>query len=414
ARPRFIYTLAGGDIFGAMAREVCETYGDEIMAHPVGTGPFKLVQWRRSSLIALERNPGFRELLYDAEPNADDVEGQALATRFKGRRLPMIDRVEISVISESQPRWLAFLNGQLDIVGVPLEFANLAVPGGKLAPNLVKRGIGMQRMVGADRTLFFFNMEDATVGGYTPEKVALRRAISLATDVQREITVARRGQAIQAQSGMAPNTYGYDPTLKTENGDYDVARAKALLDLFGYVDRDGDGYRELPDGKPLVIAYATQPDQISRQFDELWKKNMDAVGIKLRFDIGQWPEQLKKARAGQLMVWSLGNSAGSPDGQDGLQGTYGPAAGGQNLSRFKLKAFDDLYVRIGALPDGPERLALMREAERLLIAYMPQKINVHRIGTDLTQPWLVGFRRPVFWLTSWQYLDILPGQPEQG
>ena len=62
-------------------------------------------------------------------------------------------------------------------------------------------------------------------------------------------------------------------------------------------------------------------------------------------------------------------------------------------------------------PDGPERLALMREAERLLIAYMPQKINVHRIGTDLTQPWLVGFRRPVFWLTSWQYLDILPGQP---
>ncbi|MDB6000363.1 MAG: bicyclomycin resistance protein, partial [Rhizobacter sp.] len=410
-RPRFIYTLATGDLFGAMAREVVDFYGDDIMAHPVGTGPFRLTQWRRSSLIVLERNPGFRELIYDAEPNADDAAGQAMLAQFKGRKLPMIDRVEVSIINESQPRWLAFLNGQLDSIGVPLEFANLAVPGGKLAPNLAKRGIKMERTVGADRTVFYFNMEDPTVGGYTPEKVALRRAIGLSVDIEREITVARRGQAIPAQSVISPSTYGYDPTLKTENSDYDPARAKALLDMYGYVDRDGDGWREMPDGKPLVIAVGTQADQISRQFDELWKKNMDAVGIRLRFDIGQWPEQLKKARAGQLMVWGVGYSAGSPDGQDGLQSFYGPAAGSGNLSRFKLKAFDSLYERMGVMPDGPERLALMREAVRLLVAYMPEKVNVHRIGTDLTQPWLLGFRRPVFWLPLWQYLDIAPDRP---
>ena len=74
-----------------VAREVVEFYGDQIGAHPVGTGPFRLKQWRRSSRIVLERNPDFREMLYDAEPAADDAEGQAILARFKGRRLPMVD-----------------------------------------------------------------------------------------------------------------------------------------------------------------------------------------------------------------------------------------------------------------------------------------------------------------------------------
>ena len=88
-RPRFIEVLAGGDLYGAVAREVVEFYGDKVDEHPVGTGPFKLVQWRRSSFIALERNPDFRAMFYDAEPTADDVEGQALLARLKGRRLAL-------------------------------------------------------------------------------------------------------------------------------------------------------------------------------------------------------------------------------------------------------------------------------------------------------------------------------------
>jgi len=405
-RPRFLYTLASSSLYGAVAREVVEHYGDRVAEHPVGTGPFRLVEWRRSSRMVLERNPGYREVLYDGEPEPDDAEGQAMLRQFKGRRLPMIDRVEVSVIEESQPRWLSFLNRDFDLMSVPLEFANQAVPGGHLAPYLAKSGIRMDRFANPDRVLYYFNMEDPVVGGMAPERVALRRAIGLATDVGREIQGVRRGQAITAQSLISPGGYGYDAAYRSENGEFDPARAKALLDIYGYVDRDGDGWRDLPDGSPLVIDYATTPDALSRQFDELWKKNLDAIGVRLRIKAAQWPEQLKAAQAGKLMVWQLGYSNASPDFQDTMQTLYGPAAGGLNLARFKDAHFDELYRRLQRLADGPERIAVLHEALDLVTAYMPQKYTVHRIVTWLMQPWLLGYRAPLYGLQFWQHIDI--------
>jgi ABC-type transport system substrate-binding protein len=406
-RPRFMYTLASSDILGAMAREVVEAYGDAIMAHPVGTGPFRLAQWRRSSLIVLERNPDFRAMRYDAEPAADDAKGQAILARFRGRALPMIDRIEIGIIDEGQPRWLSFLNAQHDLLqNVPFEFAELAAPGGKLAPNLARRGVGMQRQVQPDVTLTVYNMEDPVVGGYTAEKVALRRALDLAYDVQREIEVVRHGQAVPAQSIVPPHTFGYDPSYRSENGVFDLGRAKALLDIYGYVDRDGDGYREMPDGSPLTIVLSSPPDQVYRLLTELRKKSLDALGVRLSVRIGNWAEQLKAARAGNFMVWTVGSTAATPDGQGALERGYGPASGGGNLARFRLAAFDRIYEEMKGLPDGPERQRLFTRANNLLVAYAPYKVHVHRIVTDLWQPWLEGYRRPLFWQEFWQYVDV--------
>jgi ABC-type transport system substrate-binding protein len=155
-----------------------------------------------------------------------------------------------------------------------------------------------------------------------------------------------------------------------------------------------------------VIQYATTPDATSRQFDEIWQKNMTALGIRLDFRNAQWPEHLKAARAGQLMMWSLGYSSTTPDVQEGLQILYGPAAGGQNLARFKHKRFDEIYEAVQAMPDGPERLALLREAFMIVTAYAPQKYVVHRIITDLMHPWVVGYRRPLYGRQFWHYVDI--------
>jgi ABC-type transport system substrate-binding protein len=410
-RPRFIETLAASDLLGAQAREVVEFYGEAIDAHPVGTGPFRLKQWRRSSLIVLERSPDYRDERYDAEPAPDDAEGQALLARFKGRKLPMIDEVQVSIIEEAQPFWLAFLNAEIDAVAgltgaVPGEYVNQAAPNGKLAPNLANRGIQMQRQVNSDSAYVYFNMEDSVVGGYTPDKVALRRAIGLATNVDRLIRVGYRGQAIPAQAPANPHTTGYDPAFKSEMSEYSPARAKALLDLYGYIDRDGDGWRDQPDGKPLIIERSSQPDQLSREFETLWKKDLEAIGIRTVSPVSQWPEQLKQARAGKLQVWALGGSSAQPDGQGALARYDSTQVGGQNLARFKNAEFDAIYKEISVLPDGAERQALFHRAKLIAAAYLPYKFNVHRISTDMWHPWLIGYRRPLFWDEWWHMVDI--------
>ena len=172
------------------------------------------------------------------------------AARMKGRKLPLIDRVEVYIIEENQPRWLAFLNAEHDLVEeIPYDLANLIVPNGKLAPNLVKRGIKMDRDYRASVDMALFNMEHPLVGGYTPDKVALRRAIGLAYDMPNEIRLVRKGQSIPSRvAGVAPYLR-LRPRFKSEMSEHNPAQAKALLDAFGYVDRDGDGWRELPDGR---------------------------------------------------------------------------------------------------------------------------------------------------------------------
>jgi ABC-type transport system substrate-binding protein len=410
-RPRLVYVLADASVLGGTAREVVEHYGDAIAEHPVGTGPFRLKSWRRSSRIVLERNPSYREVLYDGEPAAGDAEGQALLARFKGRRLPMVDEVEVSVVEEFQPQWLTFLNREVDALAgatgqLPSQFSTEAAPGGKLAPRLARQGVQMYRSLAPDAAFTYFNMNDPMVGGMAPAQVALRRAISLGYNVEEEIRNIRRGQAIIGQGMLMPHTSGYSPGFKSEMGDYDPARARALLDLSGFADRDGDGWRERPDGSRLELEMATEPEQIYRAYNEQWQKGMKAIGIRIRFKTQQWPENLKGADAGTLMMWMLGSSASSPDGLDAMGRLYSPLAGNGNFARFKLDTFDKMYERMQAIPDGAERDRLFYEAQRLAVAYMPYKTHAHRIFTDLTHAWVIGFRRPLFWNEWWHTVDI--------
>ncbi len=406
-RPRFPQWLAGAAT-AAVAREVIEAQGELSMQHPVGTGPFVLKEWRRASRIVLERNPLFREMRYQADPAADDAEGQAILARLKGRRLPLVDRVEVAIIDEKQPTWLAFLNAEADWVELPDGFTTVAMPGGKLAPNLAKRGIRAERVVLPSTYYTMFNMEHPVGGGYTPERVAFRRAVGLAIDVEREITLLRHGAAVAAQSPVTVHLSGYHAAWRSEMSQYSPARARALLELYGWRDRDGDGWRETPEGQSLVLEMATQPSQEARQFDELMKRDLGAIGLRVVFRTAQWPEQYKAARAGKLMMWSVSGRAGAPDGIEGLLRYDAAAAGGVNLSRFNLPQMNDVIARLLALPDGPEREAQFELAKRLTVAWMPYKLRTHLAATALTQPWLVGFRRPLFWHNWFDLVDIEP------
>jgi ABC-type transport system substrate-binding protein len=151
---------------------------------------------------------------------------------------------------------------------------------------------------------------------------------------------------------------------------------------------------------------AASTSQLERRQNEQWRRCMDAVGLKMEFRIAQWPELLKQSLAGKLMIWGFAWQAGQPDSDLFFSLAYGPNLGSSNDARFGLKAYDALYAQQRRLPDGPERLALLREASRLLVAYMPYKFIAHRIQLDLSQPWVLGFRRPLFTTRLWAYLDI--------
>ena len=409
--PRFVdEQLSDPSVSGALAREVVEAYGDRIMEHPVGTGAYRLATWRRSSLIAFEKNPNYRDVFYKEEAPANDPVAQSAAAKLNGRKLPMVDRIEVNVIEQPQPRWLSFVNREMDIIEqVPEEFTNVAIPNNKLAPNLAKLGVYAVRYLRNDIWTSYFSMDDPVVGGYSAQKVALRRAIALGVDVEREIQAVRRGQAIPAQSIIGPNVWGYDPEFKSEMGEFSRAKAQALLDLNGYVDRNGDGWRDQPDGSPLLIEYATQPDDLNRQIITQWKKNMDAIGIRIVFRTAQWPENQKAARVGKLMMWGLGWTAG-PDGDGFLELGYSQSKGQANYARFDLPEYDRLFELQRRLPDGPERMQVMEKMKELTVAYMPYKAHVHRIWTDLAQPWVVGYHRNVFLRDFWRYVDVDPAE----
>ena len=247
-------------MLGIVAREVVEKYGDRIMEHPVGTGPFMLQEWQRSSRITLVRNPDLpRQGATTRSRPPTTRKAQAIAARMKGRRLPMVDKVVVTIIDEQQPRWLSFLNNEQDFMERLQEsFALQAIPNNKLAPNLAKRGIQIEQVPLSDITMFYFSMTHPVVGGYTPDKVALRRAIGAGRSTARR-KCGCRGAARRSwrRASSCPTPPSFDPKFRSEMGTFDRARAIALLDMFGYTDKDGDGWRDLPDGKPLVLEYDT-------------------------------------------------------------------------------------------------------------------------------------------------------------
>jgi ABC-type transport system substrate-binding protein len=362
-----------------------------------------LKEWRRGQRIVLEANPGFRGIAF---VESTDPADRALNARLRGKTWPLIGRVEVYVFEESQARVLGFEKGDLDYVDLPTDLVpNVMEPDNTLKPRFRKAGVMLERGVQPSITFSYFNMEDPVVGGYSNEKIALRRAISLGYNVDEEIRIARQGQGMVATQIVPPGVSGYDPGFKA-NAPFDPQAARALLDKFGYVDRDKDGWRDLPDGRPLVLKKGTSPSALERQFDELWQRNMSQIGVKIEFVTQKWPDLLKMARGGQLQMWQLANTSTSTEGYGFLGLLYGPNAGLRNLSRFRQPDFDRLYDASKKLPDGPERAKLVQEMSRIVAAYAPWKINAYRIENIVVYPWVIGFKYNPFNQHPWQYLDI--------
>lgn len=387
-----------------VAREVIEAYPSQRGSHPVGTGPFRLKEWQHSNRILLEANPDFRPVVFNE--TASLPADAPIAAALKGKTLPLVGQIDVRVIEENQSQVLAFLNGDIDYLqNTPLELADLLLTDRQLKPELAQRHIRMELFPLLQIFYMWMNLTDPIIGGYTPEKIALRRAIELGYNRAEDIRILDKGLALPAQSVLPPNVLGHDPALRT-NMPYDPALANALLDRFGYGKRDAEGFRTLPDGAPLKLTMHSIANTRGRLRNELWQRTLAALGIRVVFLSDKYTEIIKASRLGKVQMMEFGWVADFPDGENFFQTLYGPNIGVSNDARFDLPAFNQLYQAALKLPDSPQRTLLYRDMTRLVVAYTPWILRTNPLSLDVSHPWLRNYRRHPVQLTSWRYLDI--------
>ncbi|MFA6314424.1 MAG: ABC transporter substrate-binding protein [Sterolibacterium sp.] len=389
----------------AVAREVIEAYPGQAGNHPVGSGPFLLGEWQRSNKIVLLANPDFRETLFQATPGNDPVD-RTIAVSLKGKRLPRVDRVEIKVMEEDQGRVLGFLKREFDYLEqVPPPLSGMVLSDGRLKPELAAQGIQLSLFAPLQTYYMWMNMEDPVIGGYSLDRIALRRAIALSYNQAEDIRLLERGLALAAQSPLPPNVLGYDAAHRSSIA-YDAGLANALLDHFGYRLRDPDGYRRTPDGQPLTLTMHTLTSTAGRQRDEVWRRSLDAIGIRVEFKGDKKTEIIKASRLGKVQMFETNWIADFPDGENFLQLLYGPNSGRANYARFNLPDYNRAYEAARQIPDSPERQRLYRDMQRLIEAYNPWVVRIHPLSADIWHAWLKNYKRHPVEFTTWRYLDL--------
>lgn len=393
---------------GAVAREVIEAYPGQAGNHPVGTGPFMVGEWKRSDRIVLLANPD-STAVFHATPGEGEMysaEDKAIAAALEGKRLPRVDRIELRIAEEFQGRMLGFLNAEYDYLEqIPESMTDMVVHDGQLKPELAARGIVLSRFPVLQTYYMWMNMDDPVVGGYGKDRVALRRAISLAYNNAEDIALLKKGFAIKAESPLPPNVLGYDPHYRSPVP-YDPALANALLDRYGYTRRDPDGFRRTPDGKPLTLTMHSEATVGGRLRDELWRKCLNAIGLRVVFKSDKKTEIIKASRLGKVQMFESNWIADFPDGDNFYQLLYGPNAGRANYARFNLPAYNERYEQARRLTDGPARQKLYFEMNQLIHAYNPWVPLTHVLSGDLRHPWLKNYKRHPVEFTTWRYLDV--------
>jgi peptide/nickel transport system substrate-binding protein len=234
-----------------------------------------------------------------------------------GNQLPYIDYQNERYINENEIRLLKLVNGEVDYKSqsVQLESAPQLLDGAE------KGGYSLQINPGCGAALFSFNvnhpdMEKRSVFG----DIRFRQAMSMAMNRAEINDVAYYGLGVVEQyTGISPAPDFISDEMKNYMTQYDPAAANALLDEVGLADTDGDGFRELPSGAPLVLSidYATQG--IGGVEVELVARHWNEVGIKTNFK-EVTPDEFRGSQSSNALdvhAWDKGHPlaivAGNPE-----------------------------------------------------------------------------------------------------
>lgn len=388
--PQFLYSLAMPFTF-ATAREVVEKYGKEFLNHPVGTGPFILPTFKQTKKVVYTKNPNFRKKLYPTEASPEFKAAGFLADA--GKELPLVDKVVVNVIIESQPRWLNFLKGKVDFIGIPKDnFDSAVTPDRNLSPEYKEKGISLLINPSLDVTYTAFNHDLKLF-----KNADLRRAMSLAYDVKKSNELFYNNTSLPAQSvvppGIAGNINGYVSPYRGPN----LEEAKKLLAKAGY-----------PEGKGLPeITYDCPSGTVSRQIGEYMKQQLAQIGVRIKVVANPWPELQKKITKRQVMLYGIAWGADYPDAENFLQLLYGPnKAPGANGSGYNNPEFNKLFKTASVMQDSPERTALYEKMNRIAAEQAPWIYGVHRQNFTLRHSFLKNYMSTDFETGQAQYLNI--------
>lgn len=390
----------------AVAQEVIEKYTDstgDAAQYPVGTGPYQLSSWQRGARIVLVKNQKYRGFLWDFVAGKE-TEDQGIAKEMTGKKMPIIDRIEISILLEDTSRLLSFQRGEIDILQLSGALSQKLLPQGKLTPDLSKNGIQLSRTIDPEITFHYWNMRDQIVGGLEKEKIALRRAIAMAYDVNEEIKLLHNSEAITLDYPIPPNIAGHVPNYRKKIPHH-IEAANRLLDKFSY--KIGpDGWRTLPNGHPLKVAYSASTDTIGRSQAEFWKKTLKAIKINMHADLRTSSDLLKATRNCKLQMRTGSWSADYPDGDNFMQIFYGPNTGQGNSGCISIPEYDVLYDKTKKIIPGIERDRLYAKMARILELNTVIITAYSRYNIVLTQPKVIGYKKHPFLPTEWMYLDV--------
>jgi ABC-type transport system substrate-binding protein len=424
AYPQILYWFAM-PFTAPQAWEAVATYDgrdgrDNLADHPVGTGPFRLTRYERLNRIVLERNPNWYGVLhpewrapgtvYPSSGTPADAAAGLLAADVVGRPLPFLDRIELRREPESVPAFMKFMQGYYDQSPIVRESFDRTVQHGTLTADLSSRGLQLGRVVEATVYYLGFNMDDPVVGAAAGARSrALRQAMSLAIDGAEFLRIFNNGRGVAAQSPLPPDIFGYDPGYRNPYRSVDLARAAALLAMGGYPNGIDPA-----SGQPLRLTLDVN-DTSSRAllmfefFRDSWKR----LGLDVEVTATDYNAFQDKMRRGAYQVYWWGWGADYPDPENFLFLLYGPMgrtrSGGPNDANFADPRYDQLFVRMRARENDPERAALIAEMRAILERECPWIPVFHREQYTLSQPWLQHAKPSALTLPTEKYLDLDPG-----
>ncbi len=371
--PQFLYSLAMPFTY-AVPKEAVQKYGKEFINHPVGTGPFITGKYTQGNKIVYTKNPNYRDEFYPTEGSPGDKEKGLL--KDAGKKIPLVDKIIVKIMTEEQTRWLNFKKGKLDSMSIPTEeFANVMIPGKGLSDDFKSKGIVERKVVGLDVTYNAFNHENELFK--TNKK--LRQAMSAAFDRENFNKKFFQGISQPAQSVVPPNIAGHINGFKGPYQNLNIELAKKLLAEAGFP--EGKGLKEIT----LHYTYSTK----SRQMAEVFQQNMSKIGIKIKPVGVTWPELVKLVNTKQTMMYSMAWGADYPDAENFLQLLYSKnGAPGANGANYNNQEFDSMFEKAALMEDSPERTALYEKMYKFAAEEVPWIIGFHRVTYGLIHGWV--------------------------